>query len=57
VARSATSSIRSRRSISSPRYSTNDASWAVLRGRIRAQNAVSLRPSARRLLNGDRVII
>jgi MarR family len=56
VARSAASSIRSRRSISSPMCKTNDASSAVFRGLIRAQNAVSLRESARRLLTGARVI-
>jgi hypothetical protein len=56
VARSAASSIRSRRSISSPMYKTNDASSAVLPGRIRAQNATSLRASPRRLLSGARVI-
>ena len=56
VARRAASSIRSRRSISSPICRTNDASSAVLRGLIRAQNAVSLRESARRLLTGARVI-
>jgi hypothetical protein len=37
-------------------YRANDASSAVLRGRIRAQNAASLRASARRLLTGARVI-
>jgi len=37
-------------------YRTNDASSAVLRGRIRAQNATSLRANARRLLIGARVI-
>ena len=37
IARSAASSIRSRRSISSPRYGTSDASSAVLRGRIRGE--------------------
>jgi hypothetical protein len=56
VARSAASSIRSRRSISSPMYRTNDASSAVLPGRIRAQNATSLRASPRCLLTGARVI-
>ena len=56
VARSAASSIRSRRSISSPRYSTNDASSVVLPGRIRAQNAASLRAKAWRQLTGARVI-
>jgi len=55
MARSAASSIRSRRSISSPRYSTSDASSAVLRGRIRAQNAARLRMSVRRLLIAARV--
>ena len=48
--------MRSRRSISSPMCRTNDASSAVLRGRSRAQNAASLRASARRLLTGARVI-
>jgi hypothetical protein len=37
-------------------YRTNDASSAVLPGRIRAQNAASLRASARHLLIGARVI-
>jgi len=55
IARSAASSIRSRRSISSPRYRTSDASSAVLRGRIRAQNAARLRMSVRRLLIAARV--
>jgi hypothetical protein len=50
TARSVASTIRSRRSISSPRYRTSDASLAVLRGRIRAQNAARLRRSVRRLL-------
>jgi hypothetical protein len=38
-------------------YRTNDASSAVFRGRIRAQNAASLCASARCLLIGVRVII
>lgn len=55
TARSAASSIRSRRSISSPMYRTSDASAAVLRGWIRAQNAARLRMSVRRLLSAARV--
>jgi hypothetical protein len=55
MAWSAASSIRSRRSISSPRYKTSDASSAVWRGRILAQNAARLRMSARRLLPAARV--
>ena len=55
TARSAASSIRSRRSISSPMCRTSDASSAVLRGWIRAQNAARLRMSVRRLLIAARV--
>ena len=55
MARSAASSIRSRRSISSPRYRTSDASSAVLRGWIRAQNAARPRISVPRLLIAARV--
>jgi len=55
VARSATSIIRSRLSISSPIRSTSDASRAVLRGLIRAQYAASRCMSARLLVTGVRV--
>ena len=55
TARSAASSIRSRRSISSPMCRTSDASSAALRGWIRAQNAARLRMSVRRLLMAARV--
>jgi len=55
MAWSASSSICSRRSISSARYRTSDASSAVWRGRIRGQNAVRLRGSVRRLLIAARV--